>query len=71
MIMKGLVLGASIFAAGLADAIYDPTVELFPGRAMPLSQVNRTVAVWDTAVGQLPILRSFIHWGCGVADDIV
>jgi hypothetical protein len=49
MITKALILGTSIFAGSVAGAVYDPMVELFPGRIMPLSHVNRTVALWDTA----------------------
>ena len=50
MITKGLILAASVFACSAAGAVHDPVVELFPGRKMPLSQVGRTVAVWDSAV---------------------
>ena len=47
---KALILGASIIAVGVvARATYDPAVELFPGRTIPLSQAQKTVAVWDTA----------------------
>jgi hypothetical protein len=35
---KALVLGASIIAVGVvARATYDPAVELFPGRTIPLT----------------------------------
>jgi hypothetical protein len=47
---KALILGSSIIAVGVvARATYDPPVELFPGRIIPLSQAKKTVAVWDTA----------------------
>jgi hypothetical protein len=49
MITKALILGTSIFAGSVAGAVYDAMGELFPGRIMPLSHVNRTVALWDTA----------------------
>jgi hypothetical protein len=50
LLKTALILGASIIAVGVvARATYDPPVELFPGRTIPLSQANKTVAVWDTA----------------------
>jgi hypothetical protein len=50
LLKTGLILGTSIIVvAVVAGATYDPAVELFPGRTIPLSQAEKTVAVWDTA----------------------
>jgi hypothetical protein len=43
----GLVLGAT---AIVAWTIYDPQIELYPGRFMRRSEAAHTLAVWDSAV---------------------
>jgi hypothetical protein len=45
LLTAGLILGATIIV--VAAATYNPAVELFPGRTMPRSQAEITVAVWD------------------------
>jgi len=47
LVTAGLVLGATMIIVGAA--VYDPEVEVFPGRTMPRSQAEKTLAVWDAA----------------------
>ncbi len=50
LLTAGLVLSATVIAICIiAATIYDPEVELFPGRTMPRSQAEKTLAVWDIA----------------------
>jgi len=46
LLAAGLILGVIIIV--VAATAYDPAVEVFPGRTMPRSQAEKTVAVWDT-----------------------
>jgi hypothetical protein len=46
LVTAGLVLGGAVTA--VVAAVYDPAVEVFPGRTMPKSQAENTLAVWDT-----------------------
>ncbi len=46
LLTAGLILGTAIIV--VAATAYDPAVEVFPGRTMPRSQAERTLAVWDT-----------------------
>jgi hypothetical protein len=47
LLTSGLVLGGTMILIGAA--VYDPQVELFPGRTMPRSQADITLAVWEAA----------------------
>ena len=44
LLAAGLILGVIIIV--VAATAYDPAVEVFPGRTMPRSQAEKTVAVW-------------------------
>jgi hypothetical protein len=61
LLAAGLILGVIIIV--VAATAYDPAVEVFPGRTMPRSQAEKTVAVWDTSEAGsglhfLPLLTS-------------
>jgi len=45
LLAAGLILGIIIIV--VAATAYDPAVEVLPGRTMPQSQAERTLAVWD------------------------
>ena len=45
LLAAGLLIGGAVIA--VAVALYDPAVEVFPGRTMPRSQADKTLAVWD------------------------
>jgi hypothetical protein len=48
LLTKGLVVGVGLIAAcAIATTVYDPKVELYPGRTMPRSQADRTLALRD------------------------
>jgi len=38
-----------VVAAAIVAAVYDPQVELFPGRTISRSRLATTLAVWDVA----------------------
>ena len=46
LLAAGLILGVIIIV--VAATAYDPAVEVFPGRTMPRSQAEKTVAVCGT-----------------------
>jgi len=62
------VLGATLVmtAAALVVAVYDPQVELFPGRTISRSKLANTIAVWDIAApGREPKwVNPDPHCGC-------
>jgi hypothetical protein len=45
LIAAGLIVGTTMIVVGAA--VYDPDVEVYPGRTMPRSQAQKTLAVWD------------------------
>src|SRR5439155_27296048 len=47
LVTAGPALGTTMLSVGAA--VYDPAVEVFPGRTMPRSQAEKTPTVWDAA----------------------
>jgi hypothetical protein len=51
ILASGLVVGVGIIVvSAIATIAYDPEVELYPGRTMPRSLAETTLAVWDSPV---------------------
>jgi hypothetical protein len=49
LLTHGLVVGVGIIVVGaIAATAYDPEVELYPGRTMPRSRAETTLALWDS-----------------------
>jgi hypothetical protein len=51
LLAKGLLVGVGIIVvSAIATTAYDPQVELYPGRTMPRSRAETTLALWDSPV---------------------